>query len=255
MLLFVNACVYLCVCLCWERERDNSLLWNYLALQAWNDFDFGHFQFSVSHFSFSFCLFWFFSCLFVYTRSFCLFVCEHEPQTCLPCAQWASACIHTCALLACVSLYVGFECVCMCLCVCVLRALLSFRSVSFASSKLYSTLSFAWAASAAVAVAVVVAAAALRRCPLPPSVTFSFSSHRQLQKATTKSCRCNLALHCCCQSAQLWLCLCLSRCLCRSLSLSKRVRLLRSQRTKSERCSVMLRSSGAANTKKIRDRR
>lgn len=232
MLLFVNACVSVCA---WETERDSSLLWNYLALQAWNVFNFGHFQFSVSHF-FIFVLFvLIFCCLFVYTRSFCLFVCfastSHKRVCHVHSGPHSDVHTHVCTACMCVTVCVSSISVSVFCALCL--AFVQFRSPALNSTLLYSTLSFAWAASAAVAAAVAVAvtaaAAALRRCPLPPSsVTFSFSSHRQLQKATTKSCRCNLALHCCCPSAQLWrwlwlcFCLCLSRCccLCRSLSLS-----------------------------------
>lgn len=225
--------MHVCVCVR-ERERDSSLLWNYLALQAWNVFDFGHFQFSVSHF-FIFVLFvLIFCCLFVYTRSFCLFVCfastSHKRVCHVHSGPHSDVHTHVCTACMCVTVCVSSISVSVFCALCL--AFVQFRSPALNSTLLYSTLSFAWAASAAAAAAVTVAvtaaaAAALRRCPLPPSsVTFSFSSHRQLQKATTKSCRCNLALHCCCPSAQLWrwlcFCLCLSRCccLCRSLSLS-----------------------------------
>lgn len=231
MLLFVNACARVCA---WERERLFSFmkLPGTAGLKCFWFWAFPIFCFSLLHFRFVCFDFLLFVCLHAFVLFVCL-LCQHEPQTCLPCAQWASLrraytrvhCLHVC------------RCVCVqYVCVCVLRALLSFRSVSFASSKIYSTLLYSKLCLSCLCRCrcrsrrcgyCCCCCAALRRCPLPPSnVTFSFSSHRQLQKATTKSCRCNLALHCCCPSAQLWrwlrLCLCLSRCccLCRSLSLS-----------------------------------
>lgn len=133
--------MHVCVCVR-ERERDCSLLWNYLALQAWNVFDFGHFQFSVSHF-FIFVLFvLIFCCLFVYTRSFCLFVClastSHKRVCHVHSGPHSDVHTHVCTACMCVTVCVSSMCVSVFCALCL--AFVQFRSPALNSTLLYSKL-------------------------------------------------------------------------------------------------------------------
>lgn len=131
----------MCFCVC-VRERDCSLLWNYLALQAWNVFDFGHFQFSVSHF-FIFVLFvLIFCCLFVYTRSFCLFVCfastSHKRVCHVHSGPHSDVHTHVCTACMCVTVCVSSISVSVFCALCL--AFVQFRSPALNSTLLYSKL-------------------------------------------------------------------------------------------------------------------